>query len=521
MKLAALLNGIATVEVAGPTDVDVVEVRDDSRKVGPGDLFIAVPAAVPGGHAENATDFVADAARRGARVLVVERGAPAAALPFPRGTRVTVPSVREALAPIAANRFPRGRELILTAVTGTNGKTTTTYLIEEMLRAAGIVAGVIGTVAYRVGGAGAAALMRDAPLTTPGALALHHLLDDMRNVGAEDVVLEASSHALDQRRLDGCRFRVAGLTNLTQDHLDYHRTMDAYLDAKAILFERLLDGGAGVAVLPFDRPEGLAMRARVRGRPVLGVATRPLPGADIVVETVTASSAGMRVRLATPLGALALESALVGGFNLENLVLAVGMAVARGLDANAIVEGIRRLPGVPGRLERVANGRGVLCVVDYAHTPDALERAIAAVRPLVGAGARMITMFGCGGDRDRTKRPLMGEVAARDSDLAIVTSDNPRTEAPGSIVDMILEGVRRQPSPPIEAAALSTAERGVCAIVDRRAAIRATITAARAGDVVLLAGKGHEDYQIVGTEKLHFDDREEARSAFAVAEARA
>ena len=205
----------------------------------------------------------------------------------------------------------------------------------------------------------------------------------------------------------------------------------------------------------------------------------------------------------------------MGDFNLQNIVLAVGMAIARGLDAGAIATGLRRLPGVPGRLEPVSNDRGVLCVVDYAHTPDALERAIAAVRPLVAPGARLMTVFGCGGDRDRTKRPLMGEAAARDSDLAIVTSDNPRTEDPESIVAMIVEGVRRQGAPSIEPPELATASRGTCVIVDRRQAIRAAIGAARAGDVVLLAGKGHEDYQILGTERVHFDDREEARAAFA------
>ncbi len=522
MKLDALLKGVAAPAVTGSTELDIVAVRDDSRRVTAGDLFVAVPAAVQRGAA--ATDFVADAIARGAIAVVVEApaadgsaAAPAALAGARPVTRVTVPNVRAALATIAANAHPSGRELTLTGVTGTNGKTTTTYLVEEMLRAAGIVTGVIGTVAYRVGGGpggGPAALMRDAPLTTPGALALHQLLADMRAAGAEDVVLEASSHALDQRRLDACRFRVAGLSNLTQDHLDYHGSMAAYFDAKAILFERLLDQAAGVAVLPFDRPEGLEMRARVRGRSVLGVAARPHAGADVVVETVAASSVGLRARVATPVGPLAIESPLIGDFNLANLVLAIGMAVARGLGADAIVAGARRLTGVPGRLERVPNDGGVLCVVDYAHTPDGIERAIAALRPLVAPGARLLTMFGCGGDRDRAKRAVMGEVAARDSDLSIVTSDNPRTEDPRAIVEMIVAGVERQSVPVVDAAGLATAARGACVIVDRRAAIRSVVAAARPGDVLLLAGKGHEDYQIVGTERLHFDDREEARAAF-------
>jgi UDP-N-acetylmuramoyl-L-alanyl-D-glutamate--2,6-diaminopimelate ligase len=519
MNLDDLLKGLASVTLTGPPGVDIVEVRDDSRQVEPGDLFVAVPAAVQGTGDVTATN-IASAVSRGARALVVE---PGTAVPAGfAGTVVTVPRVRAVLAPLAGNRFPSGRELALTAVTGTNGKTTTTYLLEAMLGAAGVVTGIVGTVAYRVGGgpgaAGPAALMQPAPLTTPGALALQRLLADMRQVGATDAVLEATSHALDQGRLDGCRFRVAGLTNLTQDHLDYHHTMAAYFDAKAILFERLLDD-AGVAVLPIDRPEGVAMRARVRGRrTVLTVAAHGQPAADVAVETLSATSAGTHVRLKTPLGLVEVDSPLVGDFNLQNIVLAVGMALARGLDAGAITTGLRRLSGVPGRLEPVANDRGVLCVVDYAHTPDALERAIAAVRPLVAPGSRLLTLFGCGGDRDRTKRPLMGEAAARDSDLAIVTSDNPRTEPAEAIVAMIVEGVRRQAVPELAPALLGSAARGVCIIVDRRQAIRAAIGAARAGDVVLLAGKGHEDYQILGTERVHFDDREEARAAFAALE---
>ena len=364
------------------------------------------------------------------------------------------------------------------------------------------------------------AFSRPAPLTTPGALALHGLFAEMRDAGATDVVLEASSHALHQGRLEGCRFRVAGLTNLTQDHLDYHGSMDAYFEAKAILFERLLDPREGVAVLPVDRPEGRAMRDRARGRAVLGVSSRPLGpggGADVVAERVEASSDGMRLRLGTPVGPLDLTSSLVGTFNLENILLSVGMAIGRGLEHDAIVAGIAGLPGVPGRLERVANDRGVLCVVDYAHTPDALERAIAAVRPLVAPGGRLITVFGCGGDRDRTKRPLMGEAATRDSEVAIVTSDNPRTEDPASIIAMVVEGARRTGVPELDAEALERAARGFCVIADRRTAIRRAVASARAGDVLVIAGKGHEDYQIVGQERLHFDDREEAAVAFVAA----
>jgi UDP-N-acetylmuramoyl-L-alanyl-D-glutamate--2,6-diaminopimelate ligase len=342
---------------------------------------------------------------------------------------------------------------------------------------------------------------------------LHELFADMRAGGATDVVLEATSHALEQGRVAGCAFRVAAMTNLTQDHLDYHGDMQRYADAKAILFERLIDPARGVAVTFVDDEAGLAMRARARSASArLGVARGPAPGADVIVEKSALGAGGTRATLATPAGRLEVETPLVGAYNLENLALAVGMAIARGLSADAIVRGAAGV-AVPGRLEKVGNDRGVLCVVDYAHTPDALERAIAAMRAVVGK--RLIVVFGCGGDRDRGKRPLMGEIAARDADLAIVTSDNPRTEDPAAIVDMILDGVRRTSAPRLAAGDIARATRGYHAEVDRRAAIRLAAAAASAGDVLLIAGKGHEDYQIVGTTKHHFDDREEAAAALA------
>jgi len=507
LTLGQLLEGIEPIAGdAGASAIPINEVRDDSRQVVPGDLFVAVPGAAVDGK-----KFIEDAAVRGAAVLVCEGGAPG----FP-GRVVSVPSARRALGIIAANRYRAASALRLLAVTGTNGKTTVTYLLESMLAAAGRRPGVIGTVSNRaVGFRGGA---RVASLTTPGALAVHRLFADMVEVGTTDVVLEATSHALDQGRLEGCRFVVAGLTNVTQDHLDYHGTMDRYFDAKAILFERLLAASGGVAVLFADQDEGRRMRARVRGA-ALDVMTRPAPvrrggggSPDVVVERAAHSAGGMRLEIATPIGRIEASSSLVGEYNLANIALAVGMAVGAGLTAEAIAAGIGALRGVPGRLERVDNQHGVLCVVDYAHTPDALERAIAALRPL-GVG-RMIVVFGCGGDRDRGKRPLMGHLAARDADLAIVTSDNPRTEDPASILAMVVEGVRREAIPELAAGDLADAARGFHREIDRRAAIRAAVAAARPGDVLLIAGKGHEDYQILGTTKVHFDDREEVASAF-------
>ena len=504
--LAGLLKGIDGARVRGDAGVSISEVRDDSRRVGPGDLFVAVP-----GTAVDGRRFLADAVGQGAAALVVE-GEPPAGLAF-AGAVAAVPDARRALGVIARNRFRAAADLELSAVTGTNGKTTTTYIVEAMLRAAGLSPGVVGTVSYR--GPGVPGGARPAPNSTPGALMLHELFAEMRAGGATDVVLEATSHALDQGRVAGCAFRVAAMTNLTQDHLDYHGDMKKYADAKAILFEELIDRARGVAMTFVDDEAGRTMRARATAAAArLGVARSQAANADVVVESSALGADGTRATFATPVGRLEIETPLVGDYNVENLAIAVGMAIARGLPADAIVRGAADV-AVPGRLERVGNDRGVLCVVDYAHTPDGLERAIAAMRAVVNK--RLLVVFGCGGDRDRGKRPVMGEIAARDADLAIVTSDNPRTEDAAAIVDMVLDGVRRTNAPKLAVAELGRATRGYHAEVDRRAAIRLAAAAAGPGDVLLIAGKGHEDYQIVGTTKHHFDDREEAAAALAAA----
>jgi UDP-N-acetylmuramoyl-L-alanyl-D-glutamate--2,6-diaminopimelate ligase len=500
--LEALLRGIdgATV-TGGDARVTIEEVRDDSRLVRSGDLFVAAPGPVQDGRA-----FIADAAARGAKVVVSEGAAAAFG-----GVTVKVPNARHALGLIAANRYGAADKMSLHAITGTNGKTTTSYLVEGMLRAAGRVPGVVGTVGYRSASPGFAPI--EATNTTPGALTLQSMFAKMADAGTTDVVLEATSQALAQGRLDGCTFRVAALTNVTQDHLDYHGTMDAYFDAKAILFERMLDAARGVGVLFVDQPEGLRMRARCK-RPTLGVARRPgTPGADVVAERVAMDADGIRATFATPKGAVDVTSPLVGEFNVENLAIAVGMGIAADLSVDAIARGLSGLVGAPGRLERVANARGVLCLVDYAHTPDALERAIAAARPY--ARGRLIVVFGCGGDRDRGKRPLMGRIAARGADVSIVTSDNPRTEDPEAIIDMIVPGLVDGGARTISRAAATTGTRAFLRETDRRAAIQLATEMSTDGDVVLIAGKGHEDYQIVGTTKSHFDDREEAAAGFA------
>jgi UDP-N-acetylmuramoyl-L-alanyl-D-glutamate--2,6-diaminopimelate ligase len=500
-ELSHLLRGLADARiVAGQASLQIREVCDDSRRVQPGDLFVAVPGSkVDGGK------FVDDALAKGAVAIVGEGPALVTRLAG-KAALVLVPSARQALGVIAANRFEAATSLCLTAVTGTNGKTTTTYLVEAMLSAAGRKPGVIGTVGYRFGGR-----QKEASLTTPGALELHGLLAEMKQAGASDVVMESSSIALEQGRLAGCRYRVAALTNVTQDHLDYHGTMERYFAAKAILFRELMAAPAGVSVFFVDDPQSLAMRKEARG-PVLTLSCSDR-GADVVVLERKLGADGTRLRLGTPTGNLDIVSPLVGDFNLANIMTAVGIGLGHGLAPAAIAGGIARLRGVPGRLESVANEAGVLCVVDYAHTPDALERALDVLRPLTKG--RLICVFGCGGDRDRGKRPLMGHAAASRADMTIVTSDNPRTEKPESIIDMILEGVRTAGKAERSATELNQGQTGYHVEVDRWAAISFAVALARVGDVVLLAGKGHEDYQVIGTQKTHFDDREIAAAAFA------
>jgi UDP-N-acetylmuramoyl-L-alanyl-D-glutamate--2,6-diaminopimelate ligase len=501
LRLSQLIEGVQGARlVSGDEAMEITEVRDDSRRVGKGDLFVAIP-----GTKQDGRKFIDQALAKGAAAILTEaEGADPAGLAS-QAALVLVPNARQALGIVAANRFQAASALCLTAVTGTNGKTTATYLVEAILAAAGRKPGVIGTVGYRFGGR-----HKEAALTTPGSLELHRNLAEMKQAGASDVVMEASSIALDQGRLAGCRFQVAALTNVTQDHLDYHGTMERYFAAKIILFRALM-APAATAVFFADDEQGRAMQQHASCA-VLTLA-RQDHGADVVVLDRKLGADGTRLRLGTPAGTLEIASPLVGEFNVANILTAVGIALGHGIQLGAIAAGVAKLRGVPGRLQAVANEAGVLCVVDYAHTPDALERALDVLRPLTKG--RLICVFGCGGDRDRGKRPLMGETAVKRADLTIVTSDNPRTEKPESIIDMILEGVRRTGKPERSAAEFADGQTGFHVEPDRWTAISRAVSLARMGDVVLLAGKGHEDYQIIGTEKTHFDDREIAAAAFA------
>ncbi len=506
MKLSELLRALPdslapTARSAADADPTIRGLCIDSREVSPGDLFVALRGELADAHA-----WLADAAKAGAVALLVERAPDAGTGGLP--PLVVVPDTRRALAPIAARFFgDPSRELQLIGVTGTNGKTSTTWLVESILRAAGRSVGLIGTVETRW-----ASERRRSINTTPESLELQRLLRTMRTAGVEAVAMEVSSHGLAIGRVSGCRFAVGAITNLTQDHLDFHGTMEAYGDAKARLFaEFIAPGGAAVLNLDDASCERFARAAQAGGARIVGVSRDAGRAADVTLcdADVTLEGTRARLRIAKQDAPLELSLPLIGDFNLENLLVAVGVAIALELPRDAIVRGVAQVPQVPGRVERVGAEleRSPTVLVDYAHTPDAVEKLLRTIRPL--ARERLITVFGCGGDRDRAKRPLMAQAVARFSDRAVATSDNPRTES----ADAILADVERG----LDAMQRATPERladtagGYAVVRDRREAIALALSIANAEDTVVIAGKGHEDYQIIGRERLPFDDREEAR----------
>jgi UDP-N-acetylmuramoyl-L-alanyl-D-glutamate--2,6-diaminopimelate ligase len=484
VKLRELLVPLAPVNVTGPVDADVRGLVLDSRQVAPGDVFFALPGARADG-----ARFVASAIAAGACAVVGPR--------FLAAQGVTVIEVEEprlalAQAACAFHGHPSA-ELEVVAVTGTNGKTTTTFMLEAIFGAARQRAGVIGTTGIRVDGE-----TRPSAFTTPEAPQLQALLAEMRAHGVTEVALEASSHALAQRRTWGLAHDVAVFTNLTQDHLDYHGTMDAYLDAKLMLFDgRNGDPGkAWTAVVNADDP----MAARVAAAAAVGGGRVVVFGehahADVRIVRVTPEPGGLAILLATPEDTCSLALPMLGRFNAWNAAAALAAARALGISREVALRGLEAFAGVPGRLERVDAGQPFTVVVDYAHTPDALQRALAACRE--HATGRVLCVFGCGGDRDRGKRPQMGALAASHADAAWVTNDNPRSEAPEAIAREIVAGAPGG---------------GLVTVLDRREAIGAALSAARAGDVVLIAGKGHETTQTIGDAVQPFDDREVARAA--------
>ena len=502
MRLESLLAALPahnapTRRVAGSAGSDprIGGLVYDSRAVAPGDAFFALRGAEVDGH-----DYLAGALGLGAAAVVVE--ALPEGLALGSACAVVVPDSRRALAPIAARFYGEpSRELSLVGVTGTNGKTSTTYLAEAILAADGRSVGLIGTVELRY-----ADVRQRAVNTTPESLDLQAALRAMRTRGIDTAVMEVSSHGLEEGRVDGCRFRVAAFTNLTQDHLDYHGDMDAYRESKLALMRRHLVPD-GVAVVNVDDPSGAAFVAAARetGARVLRVSRDASGDAEIRLVDAEVAIEGTRARVALPAGELALSLPLIGDFNLENLLVGVGIGCAEGVAPEVIARGVAACPQVPGRIECVASASAPRVVVDYAHTPDAVDKLLATLRPL--CRGRLIAVFGCGGDRDRAKRPLMAEAVARHADRVVATSDNPRTEDPERILDDVcagLAGLER-----VAPEALDRAGSYAC-VVDRRAAIEAALAIAGPDDTVVIAGKGHEDYQIIGRERLPFSDRDEA-----------
>ncbi len=499
MKLGELLTVLKSKAALPPEGLDreVLDIAHDSRKVRPGSLFVAVRGFHSDGH-----QFIPQAMQQGAAAIVAEESHNEAVT---RETPlIVVDDSRKALALLATVFYGHpSQKLTLVGITGTNGKTTTTYLIKSIIEAAGRKAGLIGTIDYRVGDK-----IYPAPNTTPESLDIQRFLAEMVGLGVDYCVMEVSSHALALGRTVGCEFAAAGFTNLTQDHLDFHESMGAYFRAKLLLFAGLSpDASAVINIDDARAPEIFgATRAKVL---TTGFSER----ADIRPSgSIGHGIRGLSFLVATPSGTISVDSPLVGSHNIYNILSAIGIGTALGFAGGTIARGISAVQAVPGRMEKVDEGQSFGLVVDYAHTEDALIRLLEAVREITAG--KVITVFGCGGDRDRTKRPRMGTAAVTGSDIVIVTSDNPRTEDPLAIIDEIEKGMGgagvRMPARNLMSPA-APGKTPYCVIPDRHEAVATAINMASRGDVVVLAGKGHEDYQIIGDRKIHFDDREVAR----------
>ncbi|HPW69705.1 MAG: UDP-N-acetylmuramoyl-L-alanyl-D-glutamate--2,6-diaminopimelate ligase [Desulfomonilia bacterium] len=467
-EAAAILDGA---QITG-VDSEFLRLRANSRSIRPGDAFIAVKGSADNGHR-----YIEDAVKAGARVIICNPGACMADLHA--ATIIEVRDTREALKHLLPALYPEARRLRLIGITGTNGKTTTSYLLESVLKAAGREPGVIGTINMRHHD-----VSISSSVTTPGPLDLFEQLDSMARAGVDTCVMEVSSHSLDQDRVMGLQFDCGIFTNLSQDHLDYHQDMETYFLAKKRLFDVFLKGAAVV------NADDVFGRRLIRDLPDALTYGRQA-GALIRVCSCKSDSKGLHLTLSSPAGGLHLDTRLMGEVNAYNIMACVGASIASGIDKGAVVAGIEAILKVPGRMEPVRNRMGLTVLVDFAHTPDALRHALVSARSLTKG--RLICVFGCGGDRDRTKRPLMGSIAARASDVVIVTSDNPRSEDPSAIIEDIVAGIEDRGRLMIEP--------------DRREAIRLGIGLMQSSDCLLIAGKGHETYQIIGSQRLSFDDR--------------
>ena len=484
VKLNAVLEGIDTRVTAAAGEMDIRQVACDSRKVQPRALFFALRGAKADGNV-----FIRDAVAHGA-VAIVSEDPPPAAMPS-SVLWLRVKEARKALAVSAANFFGHpAKALQLVAVTGTNGKTTTTSLIDSIIKASGAKTGLFGTIAYHTP-------LRDypAPNTTPESVDLQGFLAEIRDAGGRYAVLEASSHSLSMDRLWGCHFVAAVFTNLTREHMDYHKTFEDYFAAKLRLFEGTGAGAPDVAVVNTDDEYGKRLTGLAKNVVSYGLDS----AAQLTTKKFQLTFSGLSFTAQTPNGKVQVESSLVGRINVYNILAAIGAAQALGLSNEVIEAGIRNLKNVSGRFQPINLGQPFAVIVDYAHTDDALENLIRTARELNPKG-RIITLFGCGGGKDRTKRPVMGEVSGRLSDLTILSSDNPKMEDPLKIISDIVVGLQKTSGKYVIEA-------------NREKAIGQAMDEARPGDMILLAGKGHENYQIVGDQTLPFDDREVAQRA--------
>jgi len=478
ISIMQLLKGIGATAL-GADDAAITGVAYRADKVRPGDAFFCIPGFAHDGH-----DFAEQAADNGAAAIVVERQLAGVSAP-----QFLVGNTREALAYAASCiEGEPSRALDLVGITGTNGKTTTVYILDAIMRAAGRTTGLIGTVETRIAGE-----RMGSSRTTPESSDLQHLLAQMRDAGVTSAAMEVSSHAIDLHRVDAVHFAAVAFTNLTQDHLDYHKTLEEYASVKRRLFT---DFAVGARIVNIDDPFGARIAEEIPGVVTVGRDA----GAMVRAADEELCATGARFALVTPQGIMQVDLPLAGPYNVSNAVVAAACALAVGIDLETVVAGLNAAPQVPGRLERVDIGQEFSVIVDYAHTPDSLEKALQAVKQVTPG--RVIAVFGCGGDRDPAKRPLMGAAAALNADFSIVTSDNPRSEDPVGIILQVEDGMR-------DHGARYEVE------VDRRKAIARAIALAEPGDAVLIAGKGHEDYQIFAEQTIHFDDREVAREELA------
>jgi len=488
-NLQQLAQSLLTAKIVGNIDLGIKDIKVDSRNVEPGDLFICLQ-----GHTVDGHDYAEKAVKQGAIALVCQRELP---LDVPQ---VIVKDTRFAMALLSDKFYGHpSHQLKVIGVTGTNGKTTTTHLLEKILEDQGKQAGLIGTIKMKIGRE-----VFEVKNTTPDAIDLQKNFKKMLDAGSTYAIMEVSSHALDMGRVRGVDYHIAVFTNLTQDHLDYHGTMEKYREAKGLLFAQLgnkyqsAEQANKYAILNADDPASDYFK-KITAAQVITYGIDQ--NADVKAEKISISARGTHFTLVSYKGKIEVQLKMVGKFSVYNALAAATAALVEGVPLEDIKKSLEEIQGVDGRFETVDEGQDFTVIVDYAHTPDSLENVLKTIKEF--AKGKIICVFGAGGDRDRTKRPLMGEIAMKYSDLAVVTSDNPRSEDPEQIISDILDGVKK----------VTATDADYIAITDRKQAITYAVENARSGDVILIAGKGHETYQILGDKVIHFDDREIARAA--------